>query len=477
MTADVLLYVNGSWTHGSGGRTIDLVNPATGEKTGRVAVAETADLDLALADMASAFPVWKVTSPIERGRVLRKAAELLRARADEIVPVMSEQQGKTFFEARYEVNASADSFEWFAEEARRAYGRIVPSRMPMVNQLVYREPIGPALGLVPWNFAMGQAARKVGAALAVGCPIILKGAEETPSACAFLVQALLEAGLPGRTIALVFGIPAEISDYLIPHPVIRKVSFTGSTAVGKRLGALAARHMKRFTAELGGHAPVIVTADVDLMPVVRMLATAKYRNAGQVCVAPTRFLIERELYGPFTQAFAEVSAGWKVGLGSQAGIDMGPLANTRRLDAIDTLVADAVAHGAKLCTGGKRRGNIGNFYEPTVLSDVPISARIMNEEPFGPVALLRPFDKLDDAVQEANRLNYGLAAYAFTRSDKVAEHISNTLEAGMISINGFNIAAPEIPFGGVKDSGYGSEGGSEAIESFLVTKYVSRTAA
>jgi len=477
MTSDVLLYLDGKWVLGSGGRTLDVVNPANEEVAGTVAVAERADLDVALADAARGFEIWKHTSPVERGKVLRKAADLLRERAEAIMPVLTEQQGKTHFESRYEVNASADSFDWFAEEARRAYGRVVPPRSDGVYQLVLKEPIGPVAGFVPWNFGMGQAARKVGAALAAGCSIILKGPEETPSCCAYLVEALVDAGLPTGVISLVFGMPSEISEYLIPTPVIRKISFTGSSAVGKHLAAMAGAHMKPITMELGGHSPVIVTADVDIEQVAAMLTVAKFRNAGQVCVAPTRFLVEEDIYEPFVETFSRKASEVKVGVGSEDGVQMGPLANVRRLHAMESLIADAVERGGEVRTGGKRIGNLGNFFEPTVLTGVPNEARAMNEEPFGPLAMVRPYSDLGEAIAEANRLDYGLASYAFTKSAETASRLTGAVQSGMISINGFGLAFPELPYGGIKDSGYGSEGGLEAIEAFLTTKTVSHTVA
>ena len=477
MTADIRLFLDGQWVAGSGGRSLKLTNPATGESAGTVTVAEKADLDVALASAAAAYKIWRASSPVERGKVLRKAADILRARIEEMAPVLTEQQGKTLFESRYEVNASAESFDWFAEEARRAYGRIVPSRVAGMNQLVTKEPIGVVAGFVPRNFGMGQAARKVGAALAAGCSVILKGPEETPSSCAFLVQALADAGLPTGTLSLVFGVPSEISEYLIPHRTVRKISFTGSTAVGKHLASMAGRYMKPITMELGGHAPVIVASDVDIEPVARMLVGTKYRNAGQVCTSPTRFLIEEAIYAPFVETFTRMASEVKVGDGMKEGSVMGPLANTRRLDAMETLIADAVAHGGAIRTGGKRIGNVGNFFEPTVLTDVPVEARIMNEEPFGPVALMRPVGDIDEAIEEANRLDFGLAAYAFTKSSAKANRIASGVETGMMTINANGIAFPEIPYGGVKDSGYGSEGGIEAMDAFLVTKFVSHTVA
>jgi len=473
---DVLLCIDGEWRAGGEGRTLPLINPANEEPCGSVAVATKADMDAALAACAEGFRIWRATSPVERGAVMRRAATWLRSNMDRIAPILTEQQGKTLFEARYEITASAESFEWFAEEARRAYGRIVPARMGRVQQLIFREPVGPVAGFVPWNFGMGQAARKIGAALAAGCSIILKGPEETPSCCAFLVEALLDAGLPKQVIGLLYGSPAEISDYLIAHPVIRKVSFTGSTAVGKQLAALAGLHMKRITMELGGHGPVIVTGDVDLAKAAQMLVGAKYRNAGQVCTAPTRFLIEEKAYVPFVEHFAAKAAALKVADGKTAGAEMGPLANARRVQAMEALIGDGVERGGTIVTGGGRIGNKGNFFQPTVMTDVPLEADMMHVEPFGPLAMIRPFGDLDEAIAEANRLEYGLAAYAFTNSNTAAMRIAAEVESGMVSINNFGLAWPELPFGGVKDSGYGSEGGSEAIEPYLSTKLVSQAA-
>lgn len=470
---NVLLHIDGQWRGGEDGRQLDLVNPANGQPAGTVAAATRADMDAAIASAANGFATWRTTSPVERGRILREAARLLRSRIDEMAPVLTEQQGKTLFEARYEINASADSFDWFAEEARRAYGRIVPARSGDTYQLVFREPVGPVAGFVPWNFGMGQAARKMGAALAAGCSIVLKGPEETPSCCAYLIEVLTQAGLPNGVANLIFGNPAEISRHLIAHPLIRKISFTGSTAVGKELAALAGRHMKRITMELGGHAPVIVTGDIDMDKVVPMLVGAKYRNAGQVCTAPTRFLVEEGIYDEFLDRFAKGAAGLKVADGKSDGAQMGPLANSRRVEAMGRLIGDAVDKGAQVVQGGQRLGNLGNFFQPTVLTQVGTDAHIMNEEPFGPVALMRSFSDLDEAIAEANRLDYALAAYAFTNSNTAAMKIEREVESGMVSVNGFGIAFPEVPFGGIKDSGHGSEGGTEAIEAYLSTKLVS----
>jgi succinate-semialdehyde dehydrogenase/glutarate-semialdehyde dehydrogenase len=474
MYPEVSLHIDGSWSKGSGGRSLPILNPATGDAIGAVPVAEKADLDRALAAADKGFKTWKKVSAFDRYKLMRKAADILRSRADDIAKIMTQEQGKPLVEAKGETLAGADVIDWFAEEGRRAYGRVIPARADGVYQLVIKEPVGPVAAFTPWNFPINQAVRKVSAAIATGCSVILKGPEETPGACAALIQAYLDAGLPPGVVNLVYGVPSEISEYLIPHPIIRKMSFTGSTAVGKQLAALAGAHMKRVTMELGGHAPAIVFEDADVDAAVKILSANKYRNAGQVCVSPTRFLVHEKIYGAFVDKFVAAAKGLKVGDGMDKDTRMGPLANARRIEAMDRFVSDAVAKGAKLQTGGKRIGNKGFFFEPTVMTDVPLDAKIMNEEPFGPLAPITPFKEFDAVVQEANRLPYGLAAYAYTRSAKTAAAIGAAIETGMVSINHHGLALPEVPFGGVKDSGYGSEGGSEAIEGYLNTKFVTQ---
>jgi succinate-semialdehyde dehydrogenase/glutarate-semialdehyde dehydrogenase len=343
-----------------------------------------------------------------------------------------------------------------------------------VYQLEVKEPVGPVAAFTPWNFPINQAVRKMSCAIATGCSIILKGPEETPAACAALVDAFVQAGIPPGVVNLVFGVPAEISAYLIPHTIIRKISFTGSTVVGKQLAALAGAHMKRVTMELGGHAPAIVFADADIDVAVKLLSANKYRNAGQVCVSPTRFMIEEPVYDEFVERFVTVSKNLKVGDGLKEDTRMGPLAHSRRLDAVEGFVTDAVAKGAEVATGGRRIGNKGYFFEPTVLTHVPREARIMNEEPFGPVAIVNSFRSFEEATEEANRLPYGLAAYAYTRSTKTAAAIGHAIESGMVSINHHGLALPEVRFGGVKDSGFGSEGGADALEAYVNTKFITQ---
>jgi succinate-semialdehyde dehydrogenase/glutarate-semialdehyde dehydrogenase len=468
------LYTDGAWKPAVSGKTLEVLNPATGDPIGTVAHAEKADLDIALAAAQRGFETWRKVSAHERYRLMRKAADILRGRINDVAATMTMEQGKPLAEAKGETMVAVEIIDWFAEEARRAYGRTVPARMDGVYQLEVKEPVGPVAAFTPWNFPINQAVRKISCAVAAGCSIIIKGPEETPAACAALVGAFVEAGLPAGVINLVFGVPAEISSYLIPHPVIRKISFTGSTAVGKQLAALAGAHMKRVTMELGGHAPAIVFADADLDTAAKILSANKYRNAGQVCVSPTRFLVQEPVYKQFVDKFVTAAKAIKVGDGLKEDTRMGPLAHSRRLDAIEGFVADAVAKGAKVETGGRRIGNKGYFFEPTVLTNVPREARIMNEEPFGPVAIVNAFDTFDDVVSEANRLPYGLAAYAYTRSTKTAAAIGHAIESGMVSINHHGLALPEVRFGGIKDSGFGSEGGADALDAYFNTKLITQ---
>lgn len=475
---DVHLFIDGTWCAGSKGRTIPVLNPATGAPMATVARAELADLDRALAAADRGFKQWRKVAAFDRYKIMRKAAELLRARVEGIARLMSMENGKPLTDAKIETFAAADLIDWFAEEGRRAYGRIVPPRADGIQQLVFKEPVGPVAAFTPWNFPINQVVRKLSGALAAGCSIIIKAPEETPASPAHLVQAFVDAGVPAGVVNLVYGVPSEISEYLIPHPLIRKITFTGSTPVGKQLAALAGLHMKRITMELGGHAPAIVFEDADIERAAKLLAGAKFRNAGQVCASPTRLLVQVGVYDRFVAAFVAATQTIKVGHGVEAGVQMGPLANARRVVAMEAYVADALKHGAKLLTGGKRLTGPdydgGFFFEPTVLTDVPLSARIMNEEPFGPVAPISRFTDFDSVVAEANRLPWGLAAYAYTASLKTAGAIGAAIESGMVSINHHGLGLPEIPFGGIKDSGYGSEGGSEAIEAYLNTKMITQ---
>ena len=468
----VQLLIAGAWREGSAGKSLAVLNPATGAEIGRVAVAQKADLDDALAAAAKGFEVWRRTPAVERCRVMREAARLFRERADSIAQLLTLEQGKPLAEAKGEILFAADVIEWFAEEGKRVYGRIVTPRAAGALLQVFKEPVGPVAAFTPWNFPVNQVVRKMGAALATGCSIIVKAPEETPASPAELVRAFVDAGVPAGVVGLVYGNPAEISEYLIPHPVIRKVTFTGSTPVGKQLAALAGAHMKRVTMELGGHAPVIVAEDSDVARAAKIAAGSKFRNAGQVCISPTRFLVANSVKQAFIDGMVAATKAMKVGAGLDAGVHMGPLANPRRLAAMQRLTADAVQRGAEVATGGEQIGSMGNFFAPTVLVNVPGDSLVFNEEPFGPMAAVRGFDKLEEAILEANRLPYGLAAYAFTGSLRTAQQLSENIQTGMLWINQPAAAWPEMPFGGVKDSGYGSEGGPEALEAYLNTKSV-----
>lgn len=470
----VQLYIDGQWREGADARKLPVRNPATGEVMGELACAETSDLEEVAQAAHRGFDVWRKISAFDRYKMMRKAAQLLRDRVEAVAQLMTLEQGKPLAEARMEVMAGADTIDWFAEEGRRAYGRVIPARQMDVYQLVIKEPVGPVAAFTPWNFPINQIVRKLAAALAAGCSIIVKAPEETPASPAELIRVFIDAGVPAGVVNLVYGDPAHISTYLIAHPAIRKISFTGSTPVGKQLAAMAGQHMKRMTMELGGHAPVIVFNDADISLAAKTMAASKFRNAGQVCVSPTRFLVQEGVFNEFVDQFVLHAEKLKVGNGMEAGITMGPLANPRRVTAMQNLVDDAEQQNAKLKTGGKRLGSSGNFWTPTVLTELSLSARVMSEEPFGPMALINPFKTFDNAVQEANRLPFGLAAYAWTRSARTAQQIAASVQTGMITINHLGLGMPETPFGGVKDSGYGSEGGTEALEAYLNPKFVSQ---
>ncbi|MDB5069450.1 MAG: aldehyde dehydrogenase [Candidatus Eremiobacteraeota bacterium] len=453
-------------------KTIPVHDPASGAEIGRLPVATDEDLANALASAQRGFARWRKTSAYDRGVVLRKAAQLIRERAEPIARTLTLEQGKPLAEARLEIFATADIIEWCGEEGRRTYGRVVPSRSETVRQTVLREPVGPVAAFTPWNFPAITPGRKLAGALGAGCSIIIKPSEETPGTALMLVDALRDAGLPEDVVNVVFGDPPHISETLIASPIIRKISFTGSTAVGKHLARLAANGLKRATLELGGHAPVIVSEKADLDKAVKMSVSSKFRNAGQVCVSPSRFIVHESIEKRFTEAFAAKASTLRVGHGLEETTQMGSLANERRHSAIRDLVEDARQRGGKVHTGGDSIDSPGYFFSPTVFSDVPGDARVLTEEPFGPIAVISQYRELSEAIAMANALPYGLAAYAFTQDLAESIALSNGIESGMIGINHFGIAFAEIPFGGVKDSGYGSEGGTEGFEGYLVTKSV-----
>jgi len=467
------LYIDGEFTAGNSGAGEDVINPSTDAVLGHLPHAKQPEMDAALEAAKKGFAVWRKTSAFERSKILRKAADLMRTRADDIARVMTLEQGKILAEATAEVQMSADVIDWFAEEGRRAYGRIIPARADGIRQMVIMEPIGVVGGFSPWNFPVSQAVRKVAGALAAGCSIIVKCPEETPGSPIGMVRCFHDAGVPPGVLNLLFGVPAELSEYLIPHPTIRKVSFTGSVPVGKHLAAIAGQHMKRITMELGGHSPMLVFDDIDAEQVATLTGALKWRNAGQVCISPTRFFVHEKVYDKFVTKFTDIAANMKVGDGLDPESTMGPLANPRRINAMESILADAEEKGAKIETGGSRIGNQGNFFEPTVLTNVPENARIMNEEPFGPVAVMLPFKDTDEVLERANKLPFGLASYAFTHDAALATKLADRLDHGMVSINHHGLALPETPFGGVKDSGFGHEQGIEGLQAYLTAKFVS----
>ncbi|WP_395397278.1 NAD-dependent succinate-semialdehyde dehydrogenase [Novosphingobium sp. BL-8A] len=465
------MIIDGERVSGGSRRTHAVLNPATGEVLGQLPLAGTADLDRALEAAAAGFRLWRKSTPQQRADVLQGAARLMRERVDEIAHVAVLEQGKTLAEARIEVGMNIGLFEFYAGECFRLYGRALVRPEGMRSTVQY-EPVGPVAAFAPWNFPIGNPGRKLGAPIAAGCSVIMKAAEETPASALAVLQCLLDAGLPPSVGQAVFGVPDEVSRHLLASPVIRKLSFTGSTTVGRHLAKLAAEDLKRTTMELGGHGPVLVFADVDLDRVLDTVVGHKYRNAGQVCVSPTRFIVEDAVFDDFREGFARRAKNLHVGDGLDPQSQVGPLANPRRVEAIDALIREAVAAGARLETGGERIGNRGFFYAPTVLSDVPLSARIMNEEPFGPVALINRFAGEEAMIAEANRLPYGLAAYAWTGDAARQKRLAAQLETGMLGINTTMIGGADAPFGGVKWSGHGHEDGPEGVMACLVTKAV-----
>jgi succinate-semialdehyde dehydrogenase/glutarate-semialdehyde dehydrogenase len=468
------LYIDGKWTPAQRGGTREVINPATEEVLGLIPIAEAADLDAALAAAQRGFQAWRRTSPWERSKILRKAADLIRARLEDIARIMSTETGKPLAESRGETGAAADHFDWFADETRRIYGYSIEGRTEDVRMQVRYEPVGVVAAFSPWNFPALLPARKMAAALAAGCSIIVKPAEEAPGSCMSLVQACHDAGLPAGVLNLVTGDPAVISEHLVRSPIVRKISLTGSVPVGKRLLALAAEGVKRVSMELGGHAPVLVFDDVDPEKAAAACAGGKFRNCGQVCISPSRFYVHEKIYDRFGEAFAKVARGLKIGPGLEDGTQVGPMTNKRGLERAKSMVDDATKQGARLLAGGGRPAGFsrGYFFEPTVLGDVPDSAKIMSEEPFGPVAPLTRFSTFDEAVARANSVSVGLAGYVFTNSLKTATLASEALEVGMVGVNELILASAEMPFGGVKESGAGREGGALGIRDYLEPKFI-----
>ena len=466
------MLINGQWCLGSEGKSQPLLNPATEEIIGEVPHASKSDLDNALQASAEGFETWKNVTPLERQAIMEKAARLMEDRKEDIAKTLTMEMGKPLAEAKVELGFVIDVTRWYGEEGKRAYGRLVPSRFPGARQMVIKEPVGPACAFVAWNFPGTNSIRKIAGALGAGCSMLIKPSEETPGTAIALARCFQDAGLPDGVLNIVFGVPDDVSKHVLGSWIPRKMSFTGSIPVGKHLQKLAADTMKRCTMELGGHAPVIVFEDADIENAINVTSGFKFRNAGQVCISPTRFYIHDNVYKKFLEGFTERTKAIKVGNGLDDGVQMGPLIDSRRLPIMEDFVRDAKDHGAKVETGGHRIGNQGYFYAPTVLSEVPDTAKIMIEEPFGPLAPMTNFNSFDEVVERANSLPFGLASYVFTSSGDKAAKIEQALDTGLVGINHPMVATPETPFGGVNESGYGSEGGIEGLDAFMRTKFV-----
>ncbi|MDB5825020.1 MAG: aldehyde dehydrogenase family protein [Herminiimonas sp.] len=470
---ELALFLDGEWVKGGGRDSRPVLNPATAKAIGELPHATDADLDRALTAADRGFKLWRAVSAYDRAKILRRAAALIRERRERIAYVLTVEEGKTLAESGAEIDATADLIEWAADEGRRSYGRVIPGRTPNVRQMMIQEPLGPVAAFTPWNFPGTTPARKVGSALAAGCSVILKAAEETPGTAVELVRAFADAGLPAGVLNLVFGVPEHISERLIASPVIRKISFTGSVPVGKLLTKAAADGLKRVTMELGGHSPVLVFGDADPVKAANILASGKYRNAGQVCIAPTRFYVHESIAQAFTDAFVQATKAVRMGDGLDGASTMGPLVNARRVASMEKFIGNAVERGARILTGGERGSKKGTFFQPTILRDMPDDSLIMTEEPFGPLAPITTFSSFDEVMARANALPFGLASYVFTRTTETALAASAQIEAGMVIVNSVIIGLTETPFGGVKDSGYGQEGGIEGLEAYTTKKYVS----
>ncbi|MES2436199.1 MAG: NAD-dependent succinate-semialdehyde dehydrogenase [Pseudomonadota bacterium] len=472
MYTELKLIIDGKELSGDGRITEDVINPATEEVLGKLPHATKADLDAALKASARGFDVWRSKLAVERAKILRRAADIIRERQQKIALIQSLEQGKPVTESLQELGLSVETLDWMADEGRRSYGRVIPGHAPHARVITVQEPVGPVAAFTPWNFPALTTLRKISGALGAGCSLILKAAEETPGTAVEIVRAFHDAGVPPGVLQLVFGVPSDVSEYLLASSEIRKISFTGSTAVGAHLASVAARSMKRFTMELGGHAPVLVFPDADIDQTVALVAAAKFRNAGQVCVTPSRFYVHDDVYEPFVAKMVAFAQKLVVGPCSDPAATMGPLANVRRLEAMQRLTADAVANGAVIRTGGNRIGNHGFYFEPTVLAEVTDAAQIMSEETFGPIAPIARFSTMDEAIARANGLPMGLASYVYTGSEKTARIVSDRLDAGMVAINSTTVSLPQAPFGGVKASGEGHEGGIEGLEAYTVKKLI-----
>ena len=470
---NIKMLIAGDWTNGSSGKSEPVICPADGSEIGQVPHASIEDLDTALESSKAGFDIWRKKTPIQRQFVFETAARLLEERFDTVSANLTREMGKPIAESRIELQAAIDLLRWYGEEGKRIYGRIIPSRFPGMVHEVQKVPIGPVVAFVAWNFPATNVIRKVAGALATGCSITIKPSEETPATAIAIGEALMDAGLPAGVLNIVFGVPSEVSEHLLGSKIPRKLSFTGSVPVGIHLQQLAARNMIRCTMELGGHSPVMVFEDADVEAAANLCVAGKFRNAGQVCISPTRFFVHDSIHDSFLSYFKKAVDAIKVGNGLDEGVNMGPLVAERRIGIMEDIVSDAVSHGASIVSGGSRIQSPGAFFEPTLLRDVPENAGIMVDEPFGPIAPTTTFSSLDEIIERANSLPFGLASYAYSNNPKTVEALKSEIESGMLAINSLHVHSVETPFGGVKHSGYGSEGGIEGLDAFLVTKYSS----
>jgi succinate-semialdehyde dehydrogenase/glutarate-semialdehyde dehydrogenase len=471
------LLIGGEWVEAHEGGRFDVTDPATGEPVGSVPDATEADVAAAIGAAAGALDEWRSLAAIERGRILRRAADLIRERKSEIGLVMTMEQGKPLAEAEGEVDYAAGFFEWFAGEAERIYGQVVPAASPASRVLVLRQPVGVTAAITPWNFPAAMMTRKLGPAMAAGCTSVVKPASATPLTAALVLRAIEDAGAPPGVVNLVTSrSSAMVAETLFADRHVRKVSFTGSTEVGKELIRLSAGQVKRLSLELGGHAPYIVFDDAPLEQAVDGLIASKFRNAGQTCVCANRAFVQRGVYDDVIELLTEKVGRMAVGPGTRPGVQIGPLIDERAVEKVEEHVRDAREHGARLTVGGERLAGDGfdggAFYAPTVLADITPEMLISHEETFGPVAGLAPFDTEEDAIRLANDTVYGLAAYFHTRDYARLLRVAERLEYGIVGANSGLISAPNVPFGGVKESGYGREGGAFGIDEYLDVKYV-----
>ena len=469
------LLINGKWKMGSENKAEPVVNPATNEVIGDLPHASKKDLDEALESNLEAFKLWKKESPLNRQKIIENACRNLESKFDQVATNLTIEMGKPLAEAKGELAVGLDVLRWYGEEGKRAYGRIVPSRMSNMSQTVIKEPIGPVIAFVAWNFPVMNVVRKIGGALAAGCTITIKPSEETPGTAIAIGRAFMDAGLPPGVLNIVFGVPSEVSEHLCGSKIPRKLSFTGSIPVGKHLQKLAADNMIRCTMELGGHSPLMVFDDTDIDMAAKISVAGKFRNAGQVCVSPTRFLVQDTVKEQFIKAVIKETNKIKVGNGLDDGINMGPLIAERRIDIMKDFVNDAVENGANIEMGGNRMNLEGSFFAPTILTNVSDNTKIMNEEPFGPLLPIDTFNSVDEVIDRANRLDFGLASYAFSNDPKIVSFLKSEIQAGLLAVNSTVVSTPETPFGGIKQSGYGSEGGIEGLDAFLVTRFISES--